>query len=83
MELCLWRILLPVLHIDYIVNFVGDDHAAIGSDFDGIPYSCKGLEDLSKLDSLVGVMRRRGYSDSRIEKIMGGNVLRVVRETLG
>lgn len=70
-------------HIDYVVDLVGDDHAAIGSDFDGIPYSCAGLEDLGKLDSLVEVMRRNGYSDSRIKKIMAGNVLRVMRDTLG
>jgi membrane dipeptidase len=69
-------------HIDYVVNLVGEDHAAIGSDFDGIPYSCAGLEHIGKLEALVDVMRRHGYSEDRIEKIMGGNVRRILTEML-
>ena len=69
-------------HIDYIVNLVGEEHAAIGSDFDGIPYSCTGLEHIGKLEALVDMMHQRGYSEDRIGKIMGGNAVRVMKHVL-
>ena len=36
-------------HIDYIVNFVGPNHIGLGSDFDGIPYTPQGLEDVTRM----------------------------------
>lgn len=69
-------------HIDYIVNLAGDDHVAIGSDYDGVPYSCKDLEDISKLGNLADYMAKRGYSEQRIQKIMGGNILRIINTVL-
>lgn len=65
-------------HIDYIVNLVGEDHAAIGSDYDGAPYFCRGVKDVSKLSNMADIMKAHGYSDARIEKIMAGNILRVM-----
>ena len=70
--------------IDHIVKVAGIDHVGIGSDFDGISGSvAKGLEDVSKMSNLTAALLKRGYSEQDIQKIMGGNFLRVVREVVG
>lgn len=66
-------------HIDYVVQLVGEDSVAIGSDFDGVPYTCRGLEDISKIRALIPIMKKANYSNERIKKIMGGNIERLVR----
>jgi membrane dipeptidase len=67
-------------HIDHAVKTVGSDHVGIGSDYDGISGMVpEGLEDVSKFPELVKGMMRLGYSDADIRKIMGGNLLRVMR----
>ncbi len=70
-------------HIDHVVRLVGEDSVAIGSDFDGIPYSFTGLEHIGKLGNLSDEMRSRGYSEDSIEKIFGANMLRVMKTVLG
>lgn len=65
-------------HIDYIRKVAGIDHIGIGSDFDG-GGGVKGLEDVSKYPDLTAELLRRGYSDSDVMKILGNNVLRVMR----
>ena len=65
-------------HIDHVVKVASADHACLGSDFDGIPTIPVGLEDASKLPWLTAELRRRGYSKEQLEKILGGNVLRVL-----
>jgi membrane dipeptidase len=55
----------------------------IGSDFDGIDSVPKGLEDVSKMPQLAAALRQKGYSDADIQKIWGGNVLRVIRMVVG
>jgi membrane dipeptidase len=55
----------------------------IGTDYDGIPDVPKGLEDASKMPALVAALLKRGYSEADIQKIMGGNSLRVMREVIG
>lgn len=68
-------------HIDHIVEVIGDvDHIGLGSDFDGVPMVAKGLEDVSKLPNLTKALVARGYSDQEIEKILGGNFLRVIKK---
>ncbi|OFZ78314.1 MAG: hypothetical protein A3K03_03590 [Bdellovibrionales bacterium RIFOXYD1_FULL_44_7] len=69
-------------NIDHIVNLVGDDFVALGSDFDGIPFTCVGLEDLSKYPKLVDLMKREGYSETRIDKILAKNAKRVIDSVL-
>ena len=64
--------------IDYLVDLVGVDHVGIGSDFDG-NLRMKGLEDVSKVPNLTKELVNRGYSKSDIEKILGGNLLRVMK----
>jgi membrane dipeptidase len=72
-----------VAHIDHAVKVAGIDHVGIGSDFDGITGPPKGLEDISKMPSLVTALLKKGYSDDDVKKIMGGNTLRVIREAVG
>jgi membrane dipeptidase len=66
-------------HIDHAVQVAGIDHVGLGSDFDGIHVTPKGMEDISKLPNLVTELASRGYSEEDLEKILGGNVLRVMR----
>ena len=67
-------------HIDHIRKVAGIDHIGLGSDFDGISQVPQGLEDVSKFPSLIAELLRRGYKDEEIKKILGQNILRVMRE---
>jgi len=67
-------------HIDHAVKVAGIDHVGIGSDFDGIAGTANGLEDVSKMPSLIAALLNRGYSESEVKKILGQNHLRVIRE---
>jgi membrane dipeptidase len=67
-------------HIDHIVKVAGIDHVGIGSDFDGIAVWPVGLEDVSCFPRLTEELLRRGYSESDVHKVLGGNVLRAFRE---
>lgn len=64
-------------HLDYIIKLVGVDYVGLGSDFDGVnslPEGLNGVEDFPKItDELI----KRGYSKKDIQKILGGNFLRV------
>ena len=67
-------------HIHHIAKLAGPDHAGIGSDFDGISgMAPEGLEDFSKFPVLVRGLLELGYSDVDIRKIMGGNLIRVMK----
>jgi len=66
-------------HIDHVVEVTGGtDSIGLGSDFDGVPSVAKGLEDVSKLPNLTKALVARGYSEKEIEKILGGNFLRII-----
>jgi membrane dipeptidase len=68
-------------HIDRVVKLAGVDHVGFGSDFDGVGDSLPtGLEDVSKYPNLIAELLRRGYSEGAIEKVCGGNALRVLEE---
>jgi membrane dipeptidase len=68
-------------HFDHVIKLVGIDHVGIGSDFDGVGDSLPiGLKDVSDYPNLVAEFLRRGYSESDIAKILGGNLLRVWAE---
>jgi membrane dipeptidase len=67
-------------HIDHAIKVGGIDHVGLGSDFDGIDTPPRGMEDASKIPALVSDLARRGYSEEDLEKILGGNVLRVMRQ---
>ena len=65
-------------HIDHIVKLVGIEHVGIGSDFDGVQSTLSDLADVGELPNLTRELLRRGYSESDIDKILGGNMLRVM-----
>ena len=69
--------------IDHIVKVAGIDHVGIGSDFDGIPNVPAGLEDVSKMPNLTAALLKRGYTEADIQRIMGGNLMRVLKEVVG
>ncbi len=66
--------------IDYGVQLVGDDHMALGSDFDGGPPLPREIRDISDYPEMTKALQRLGYSEQRIRKILGLNWLRVIRE---
>jgi membrane dipeptidase len=67
-------------HIDHIVKLVGIDHVGVGSDFDGIQAVPADLSSVAQLPNLTAELLRRGYSEEDIDKILGGNILRVMEE---
>jgi len=66
-------------HIDHAVKIAGIEHVGLGSDCDGaqMPF---GMEDESKLPRITDGLLARGYSEEAIEKILGGNVLRLMQD---
>ena len=67
-------------HIDHIRKVAGIDHVGLGGDFDGITQVVAGLEDVSKYPDLTAELMKRGYQDEDIRKILGLNVLRVMKQ---
>lgn len=65
-------------HIDHIVKLVGVDHVGIGSDFDGVQSTATDLATIADLPNLTRELLKRGYSESDVDKILGGNMLRVM-----
>jgi membrane dipeptidase len=67
-------------HIDHIRKVAGIDHIGLGGDFDGITAVVVGLEDVSTYPALTAELITRGYKDEDIKKILGLNVLRVMKQ---
>ena len=68
-----------VEHIDHAVKVAGADHVGLGSDFDGATMPI-GMEDASKLPKITDALLKKGYCEADIEKILGGNLLRVMEQ---
>lgn len=66
-------------HIDHLVKHAGVDHVGIGSDFDGISKSPTQLDDVASYPFITQALLDRGYSEADIRKILGGNLMRVLR----
>lgn len=66
-------------HIDHVVQVIGIDHVGIGSDFDG-GGGIDGCRTVADMKNITIELVRRGYTKSEIEKIWGGNFMRVFRE---
>ncbi|KAL8928271.1 MAG: hypothetical protein Q9208_001981 [Pyrenodesmia sp. 3 TL-2023] len=67
-------------HVKYIGDKIGYDHVGLGSDFDGIIETPRGLEDVSKYPDLVRELLGMGVTDGDAAKLVGRNVLRVWRD---
>ena len=70
-------------HVDHIATLAGVDCIGWGSDFDGMEKVTPGLEDAGCLPRLALGLQARGYTNTDIAKIMGGNWHRVIKQVLG
>jgi membrane dipeptidase len=66
-------------HIEHIIKVAGIDHVGLGSDFDGINSVPRQLEDVSYFPYITQELLNRGYKKEQIHKVLGGNLLRVLR----
>lgn len=67
-------------HLDHIVKLIGVDHVGLGSDFDGINSSPRELNDVADMPLITKALMQRGYNKTDIQKILGGNFIRVFKE---
>ena len=66
--------------VDRAIQLVGEDHVMLGTDFDGGPTFPRGMRDVRDLAMITEGMLKRGYSEQRIRKFLGGNLMRVFRQ---
>jgi membrane dipeptidase len=66
--------------VDYFIRLVGEDAVALGSDFGGGLHDRAGMTSISQYGKVTRALLERGYSETRIRKILGGNLLRVFRQ---
>jgi len=67
-------------HYDHIKSVIGVDHIGVGGDYDGVPRTPEGLEDVSKYPNLIEELIERKWTVEEIKKISGGNIKRVFKE---
>ncbi len=67
-------------HIDHVATIAGVDHVGIGTDFDGISALPEKIDSAADLPKVSSALIARGYSDQELNKILGGNLLRVLRK---
>ena len=68
-------------HLQHVIDLVGEDHAAIGTDYDGLIVPPRDLRDVTSHPQLVQDMLDRGWAPDRVRKVLGRNYLRVVGDT--
>ena len=66
-------------HLDYIVKMIGIEHVGLGSDFDGVGSTPLQLDDVTTYPIITKTLLERGYSKKQVKKILGGNLLRVLK----
>lgn len=67
-------------HMDHVAKVAGIDHVGLGSDFDGVTSLPEGIDSVADLPKITEALLQRGYTREQIDKILGGNFLRVMRE---
>lgn len=72
-----------VRHLEHAVKVMGEEGVGLGSDYDGMVPVPRELKDVTGLPRLTEALLARGHSEARVERIMGGNLRRFFRETLG
>ena len=70
-------ILDVMAHLDHAIDVMGIDHVGLGTDFDG-DGGVRGLADSSELINFTRQLLARRYSEQDIQKIWGGNFMRVM-----
>lgn len=70
-------------HVDYIVKMIGIDHVGFGADFDGAEAFPKGINGVADYPKITVALLNRGYSQADVNKILGGNFLRVLKANRG
>lgn len=66
-------------HIDHVAQIAGIDHVGLGSDFDGYSVGPRGMETAAQLPAITERLMARGYTAEQMQKILGGNLVRVMR----
>jgi membrane dipeptidase len=66
-------------HVEHAIKTAGIDHVGLGGDFDGIDRTPVGMEDVTKYPALTQELVNRGYTREQLHKLLGGNILRVLR----
>lgn len=74
---------LLIKHIDYMVKLIGADHVGIGSDFDGAESYPLGLDSVTDYPKITAELVKLGYKEKDIDKILGGNFIRVLKANKG
>lgn len=74
---------LLIHHIDYIVKLIGVDHVGIGSDFDGSESFPQEMDSVADYPKVTAELLKLHYSEKDIDKILGGNVMRVLKANTG
>lgn len=67
-------------HFDHAIAVAGPDHVGLGADWDGVASMPEGMEDVSRLPALTQGLLARGHSPEVVRKVLGENLLRVMRE---
>ena len=67
-------------HIDHIAKVAGIDHVGLGSDFDGVTSLPQGIDSAADLPKITEALYARGYNREQLHKILGGNLLRAMRD---
>lgn len=70
-------------HVDYIVKMIGVDHVGFGADFDGAEAFPKGINSVADYPKVTAALLKRGYKQADINKMLGGNFLRVLKANKG
>ena len=76
-------IALLVKHISHVVKLIGIDHVGLGADFDGAESFPLGMNSVADYPKITDELIKNGYSENDIKKILGGNVIRLIRENKG
>ena len=70
---------LLMQHIEYVIKLVGVDYVGIESDYDGVESVPQQMDDVTKYPLITKALVEKGYSEKDIDKILGGNLLRVLK----
>ncbi|HEU4581703.1 MAG TPA: membrane dipeptidase [Polyangiaceae bacterium] len=77
------RLLSIVRHLEHVIAVIGEDHASLGSDWDGAIITPRDMPTCLELPRLVQAMLDRGWTSERIQKVLGGNFLRCLAQLRG